>query len=148
MKPFKVVAVAMGLLVSISCSQQIPESEIPSVVLNTVELEFSNATNVEWEKKGTVYEVEFEINKVEHEALIEETGTIIKYIKEIAIEELPDVLRTSLSTSEELKKVDDVHLLTIGESSYYQLEFEGTLTSSTKVYNLDGEEMQNINNYD
>ncbi|UJH92623.1 hypothetical protein LZ575_09195 [Antarcticibacterium sp. 1MA-6-2] len=148
MKSTSILAITIGFFTMLSCSQQIPESEIPSVVLNRIDVEFSNATNVEWEKKGAFYEVEFEVNNVDHEALIEETGTLIKYIKEVSIEELPQMLRNSLTSREEIKKVDDAHLLTIGETSYYQLEFKGPLTGAKKVYSLEGEEMQNINYYD
>lgn len=148
MKSIRIIAAAILGFTVLGCSQQIPESKIPSVVLNTLDVEFSNAANVEWEKKGDIYEVEFEVNNIDHEALIEETGTLIKYIKEVSLEELPEMLKTTLSSKEELKKVDDMHLLTLGEASYYQLEFEGTLTSSTKVYDLEGEEMKNINYYD
>lgn len=81
MKSNLVLAVALGVVTLSACSQEIPQSEVPSVVLNTFNLEFENATDVEWDKKGSIYEVEFEIDNQDHEALVEETGTLAKYKK-------------------------------------------------------------------
>lgn len=135
------------LLVTFSltaCNNEIPETEIPSVVRNAFNLEFKGATGVEWEKNGSLYEVEFEINNIDHKALIEETGNLVKYKKELHPRELPENLKTSLTGDQDLSKVDEADLLVMNENSYYQLEFDGLLTDSHKIYNQAGEEIQNV----
>lgn len=143
--------ILLSLLVTLSltgCNNEIPETEIPSVVRNAFNLEFSGATDVEWEKNGSLYEVEFEMNKIDHKALIEETGNMVKYKKELQKEELPENLRTSLTGDHDISKVDEVDLLVMNENSYYQLEFDGLLTDSHKIYNQAGEEMQDVIHFD
>lgn len=142
-----IIAIA-GIFSLSACSQDIPESEIPSVVRNALALEFTSATEVEWDKNGSFYEVEFEIDNIDHKALIGENGTLVKYHKELLFEELPEGLKSSLKADTEITKIDEVHLLIISENTYYQVEIEGPITDSQKIYNEAGEEVQGIIYYE
>ena len=42
-------------------AQDLTESQVPSVIVNNFKKEFPKASDVEWEKKGEQYNVEFEI---------------------------------------------------------------------------------------
>ena len=42
-------------------AQEMPKSEVPSVVLNNFNTQFSKATDIEWSKKRDFYHVDFEI---------------------------------------------------------------------------------------
>lgn len=148
MKLYKSLILVGAVFSLVGCSEQIPEAEIPSVVRNTIDVEFVNARDVEWEKKGAIYKVEFEVENSDYEALLEETGALIKYRKEISRHELPQPLLESLKSPGGIEKIKDMHLLVIGENTYYQLEYKGTLTNPRKVYDETGEEMKEIKYYD
>lgn len=148
MRTINLITAIAGAFSLTSCSQDIPESEIPSVVRNVLNLEFTGATEVEWDKNSSLYEVEFEVDNIDHKALIEETGTLVKYSKELLFDDLPIVLRSSLRADKDISKIDEVHLLVIGENQYYQVEIEGRLTDSQKIYNEAGEEVQNVIYYE
>lgn len=140
-------AMVFGVFTLTACSQETPQSEIPSVVLNAFNLEFANSTDVEWEKKGPIYEIEFEIENIDHEALIEETGNLIKYKKELQFAGLPEALKTFLSSNYSTNNIDDLHLLVIGENQYYQVELDGRITDAKKVFNEAGEQMNDVHYY-
>jgi hypothetical protein len=50
-----------------SFAQDVPSSQVPSVILNSFKEQFSKATDVEWELNGDQYNVEFDISSADHE---------------------------------------------------------------------------------
>lgn len=137
-----------GFLAITGCEQSIPESEVPSVVLNAFNLEFEDPLEVDWEKKSDFYSVEFEIQNKDHEALIDENGKLIKFKKELEVTELSEELKSTLATGFSEMKIDDVHLLVMNDSQYYQVEFDGNLSKARKVFNETGEEMKDVIYFD
>ena len=60
-------------------AQDMRQSDVPSVVVNNFKKEFPKAKDVEWEMKGDVYNVEFEIGLfTDYKAWYEASGKIIK----------------------------------------------------------------------
>ena len=53
-----------------SCAMDVPAGKVPSVIENTLQSKFPNATKMDWEKKGELYEVEFNMNNVEYMAYL------------------------------------------------------------------------------
>lgn len=130
-------------IISTACGQKTSPADVPSVVLNTFNLEFKNVEDVEWEKKGNNYEVEFEIQDVDHAALISAAGKLLKYKKELEINELPEHIKTSIvSTSS--GKIGDLDLLVIDNNQYYQVEIDGRLTDSYIILLESGEEVKDV----
>ncbi|GGG38520.1 hypothetical protein GCM10011532_22900 [Christiangramia forsetii] len=114
-------------------------SEIPSVVLNAFESRFDNPTNTDWEMNGQDYEVEFDLKNVEHTALLNESGELFKYKKDIMETDLPEAVRTALQNEFSDKKFDDFDLLVSGDMEYYQIEIDGTLRDKEVVFTASGE---------
>lgn len=77
------------LAASCSFAQKNQEKNVPPVVKAAFEQQFKNAKDVEWEKEGNNYEVEFEIGETEQSALYDGTGNLIETEVEIKVSDLP-----------------------------------------------------------
>ncbi|WP_298247784.1 hypothetical protein [uncultured Christiangramia sp.] len=125
---------------SISCdNDDSPNVETPSVVLNTFQREFPDATDVEWEKLQQDYEVEFEVDNIDHTAILSNDGNLLKYKYDILISELPGPITAIINTNYESNEIDDTEILIIDGVTYYQVEFERTLKDEQVVFNVSGE---------
>ena len=99
MKNLFVALLAVLPFVTISCAQDIPQHNVPSVILNAFSAAYPNAADIEWEKKGNIYNVEFEIGKTEHEIWYNAEGKVLKHKTEIPLSEVP-AARSEEHTSE------------------------------------------------
>lgn len=125
--------------VFISCdNDDSPNVKTPSVVLNTFRSEFPDATDVEWEEFKDDFEVEFEIEKIDHTAILSSDGNLIKYKYDILLSELPEPVSQSIDTNYDRNKIDDTEILKIGNTSYYQIEFDNNLIDDQVIFNASG----------
>jgi len=131
-------AILAGMFVSCD-NDDSPNVETPSVVLNTFQREFPDATNVEWEKFKDDFEVEFEIENNDHTAILSSDGNLLKYKYDILLSELPETVNESINTNYESNQIDDTEILIIDGVTYYQVEFEKTLMDEQVVFNAAGE---------
>ncbi len=137
------VALSAGFL---SCSQDIPANQVPSVVQNTFQSKFPNPTDVEWEKKDGFYEVEFDVNKIDHKAHIDPAGKMIMFKMEIRKDELPAAVATVVSQEYKDYDIDDADKLEKDGTTYYQVELDAKgKEDKLLVFTLDGKLAENIN---
>lgn len=134
---FLVLAIAM---VFTACEDDdIRNADIPSVVLNGFTEQFSNATGVEWEKKADLYEAEFEIEKVDYEAILSSDGTIVKYKYDVSYEALPEAVQASITADYDKTNIDEIELIQISETSYYQVEFDAEPNDNKIIFGESGQ---------
>lgn len=134
---FLVLAIAM---VFTACEDDdIRNADIPSVVLNGFTEQFSNATGVEWEKKADLYEAEFEIEKVDYEAILSSDGTIVKYKYDVSYEALPEAVQASITADYDKTNIDEIELIQISETSYYQVEFDAEPNDNKIIFEESGQ---------
>lgn len=134
---FLVLAIAM---VFTACEDDdIRNADIPSVVLNGFTEQFSNATGVEWEKKADLYEAEFEIEKVDYEAILSSDGTIVKYKYDVSYEALPEAVKASITADYDKTNIDEIELIQISETSYYQVEFDAEPNDNKIIFEESGQ---------
>ncbi|WP_298247890.1 PepSY-like domain-containing protein [uncultured Christiangramia sp.] len=140
--------ILMTMLVAgslISCDADDNQNvETPSVVLNTFQSKFPDAQDIEWEKDQENFEVEFEIDQIEHTALINREGNLLKRKNEIEISDLPEVVLQNLQANYEVDKIDDIETLYLEQSIFYQIEIENTFSSKKIIFNQGGEIAQGI----
>lgn len=134
--------VSLGLT---SCNNEINPSEVPSIVENTFESHFSHAMDVEWKAIANNYEVSFEKDKVDYDALLDSSGNLLKYKYEIEENNLPIPLKNSLETTYPKEKWDDPEQVVEGKSKYYQLEIDGFLGDKKIVLDSLGNLLSNRN---
>lgn len=124
-----------------SCnSNDDPNLDTPSLVLNAFQTKFPEATDVEWEKSKAGYEVVFEIENIDHTAIIESDGKLIKYKYEILSSELPEAVKNTIKTNYGISKIDDSEILKVDEITYYQIEIDGGLMDDKLIFNSNGVE--------
>jgi len=127
------------------CAQKnVNKAEIPSVVMNAFNAEFDNPENSEWKKEGKDFEVEFDIANVEHKALLDSTGKLLKYKKDITRADLPEVVVSILENDYSDKNFDDFELLNINGEEYYQIEIDETLRDKNIVFTAAGKMTSDI----
>lgn len=122
----KIMMIAAGLLLGtvLSYGQDIPSAQVPSVVLNNFKTEFPKAADIEWEQKGSGYEVDFEIGLTDHEARFDSTGRIAKHTEDLKVRDLPQSIQSSVKQSYKEYRVTDVKKITEGSEITYELELE------------------------
>jgi len=84
-------AFVLALTTTGAIAQDIPQSQVPAVVVNSFHQKFPKAKNVDWELKGNVYEVEFETGLfgTDQEAWFQPNGKVLRYKTDINKKELP-----------------------------------------------------------
>lgn len=104
----KLIFVMCGMFyAAVSYGQDIKETEVPSVVLNTFKQQYAKATDVEWKLKAGLYKVEFEIGKDDHELWLEKTGKVVKHKEEIKAEQLPKEVVAAINKDYKGYKIHD-----------------------------------------
>ncbi len=70
-------------------AQQLKEAEVPANVKAGFEKKYPGSKVEKWEKEGSDYEAEFDLNKVESSAVFDANGTFKELEQEIKTSELP-----------------------------------------------------------
>ena len=126
MKNLFVALLAVLPFVTISCAQDIPQHNVPSVILNAFSAAYPNAADIEWEKKGNIYNVEFEIGKTEHEIWYNAEGKVLKHKTEIPLSEVPAAVTEMLRKDFSDYKIDDIDLVEEGGKTFYVVDLDGS----------------------
>lgn len=120
-------------------AQDMRQSDVPSVVVNNFKKEFPKAKDVEWEMKGDVYNVEFEIGLfTDYEAWYKASGKIIKYTQEIPNRDLPKAIKEAIKNQFDGYRVDDVKKLVENNTETYLVEIEKKKDEIKLVFSADG----------
>lgn len=96
------------LCVGSTFAQDIATSSVPQVVKNALIKTHSNPRDIEWEKKGENYNVEYEIGKHDHELWISPQGKILKHKEEISSSSLPQGIKKKVAA--DLKAIEQMTL--------------------------------------
>ena len=123
MKHLIIIAAAL-FSTNLTFAQDIPSSEVPSVVLNSFKRSFPKSTGVEWELKGENYNAEFDIDWRDHEVWINKTGAIVKHKKELKQGELPAAVTNQIKVNYNTYRIDDVDQFEINKKFYYKVELK------------------------
>ena len=115
----KLIFVAfMMFYTAVSFGQDIKETDVPSVVLNTFKQQYTKAEKVEWKQKAGMYKVEFKIAKDDHELWLDKTGKVVKHKQEIKADQLPKEVTAAIAkdykgyTIHDPKKTDNAGVVT------------------------------------
>ncbi|HRP55055.1 PepSY-like domain-containing protein [Agriterribacter sp.] len=127
--------IAAGILLASvnSFGQDIPQSQVPSLVLNKFKQSFPRAYDVEWEIKNKQYCVEFETkSSKDHEAWYDDSGTLLKHKEDISKKKLPAGVRSAIKNNFSGYRIDDVKKITEGATVHYSTELN-SLKEELKV---------------
>ena len=129
-----ILVVTASLFFLYSCSQDIPNSKVPSVVLNTVQAKFGSANKIEWEKRNDLYEAEFKRDSIEYAVYVDPAGKLVMYKMDIKENELPAAVSLIISTEYIGYKIDDAEKIEKDRVTYYQVELEGKGKKDLKLH--------------
>ena len=109
-------------------AQEIPQSKVPSEVVNSFQTSFPDASHFEWKQDGDNYKVEFEhgvfMLSNDHDVLFDKTGKIIKHKEEITTSDLPKILLTKIKTDFSEYKIDGTKRITENARISYEVELK------------------------
>jgi hypothetical protein len=120
-------------------AQDVPESEVPSVIVNSFKKEFPKARDVEWELKGDQYNVEFEIGFFsDYEAWFDSSGKLLKYTEEISKSDLPEAVKETIKSQFAGYRIDDAEKIVENGVETYEVEIEKKDDERKLVFTKDG----------
>lgn len=136
---------AVGLLFSgFTYAQDIPAKDVPLEVRNSFQKAFPNATKVEWELKGDLYNADFDIGRRDHEVWFTNKGAIVKHKKEIRAKELPVAVSNVIKKNYSGYRIDDVDQFQEGKTVLYKVELKKIGEEKKVVFDSKGSVVNRI----
>lgn len=132
MKNLKIAALLLFATAAVS-AQDLKTDEVPANLQSKFNTAYTNVTDVEWEKKGDHYKVEFEINKMDHDVWYDAEGNVIKSEIEISANELPSAISSAVKAKYADYKIDTVEVRDEGGKKTYEVEIEKGWTKERKL---------------
>lgn len=130
----QILMIATLGIFNFSNAQEVPQSQIPSVIVNQFNSKFSKATDAEWEIQGTTYNVEFETGwNIDHEIWYTSEGKILKHKEDISVSELPKAVHNRINTDFKGYSIDDLQRITEGNKVVYKMELNSLLQQDWDV---------------
>ncbi|SFU75662.1 Putative beta-lactamase-inhibitor-like, PepSY-like [Pustulibacterium marinum] len=127
------IGLFIGLLWNVQ-AQEIPQREVPSVIVNQFHQQFSKASDVEWEMDGKLYSVEFETNwGLDHEVWYAADATMQRHKEDIDVTQLPKAVVSSIEEQFDGYTIDDLERITEGKEVVYKMELKSTHHQDLKV---------------
>lgn len=135
----KILLITTGLFYSIvAFAQDIRSNEVPSLVLNSFHKTFPKALEEEWEFKNNLYKVEFEIDRNDHEAWLDNEGNIMKQKQDMQAKELPKAVSGTIKTNYKGYRIDDVEKIITGTKTVYKVELKKGLNEQDVFFDPSG----------
>jgi hypothetical protein len=100
--------------------------------------QFPDARDVEWEYSNDVYEVEFEIGRVDHEALYDAEALLIMYKYDVRTADLPAAVQNAVAADYPGYRIDDAEKVFKGTTIGYSIEIEMGKSEIDVYYLEDG----------
>ncbi len=123
MKNLKIAALLLFATATVS-AQDLKTNEVPSNLHAAFSKTYKNAKDVEWEKKGDHFKVEFEINRMDHDVWYDAQGNVLKSKIELSKKELPSIVVSAVRAKYPDYKIDSVEVYEQDGSKSYKLEIE------------------------
>lgn len=116
----------IGLFLGISAvyAQDLLPSQVPSLILNSFNRSFPDARDVDWEKEGKLYQVEFERQRRDHDVWLDEKGKIVRQKQDINPRALPQEVKRAVKTKYGNARIDDAEKIIDGNQTRYKIEVD------------------------
>lgn len=105
-------------------AQDIPQSQVPAVVVNSFQQKFPKAKGVDWELKAGLYEAEFETGLfgADHEVWIQSNGKIVRHKEALAKNDLPNAVMAKMKRDFPGYRIEDVKRISEEQKITYAFE--------------------------
>jgi len=139
-KRFLIIPLILLFFANFSFAQDIAESDIPASITNNFKQEFPNASDLEWEMDGELYNAEFDDeNSADHDVWYNQNGEIVKHKQEITKEELPEKVLSKINMEYQDFKIDDIKKIVENNITTYEIELDSSTDELEVVVNPEGE---------
>ncbi|WP_026955063.1 PepSY-like domain-containing protein [Algoriphagus vanfongensis] len=119
----QILLVATLTIVGLTQAQDLLTQQVPSVILNQFQTEYPKASDIDWEIKGDLYQVEFETGwNVDHEIWYNAEGKILKHKEDISEDDLPKAVKDKIKADFKGYSLDDLERITDKGTIVYKLE--------------------------
>ncbi|MAX79078.1 MAG: hypothetical protein CL843_02755 [Crocinitomicaceae bacterium] len=144
-KQILILSTALTINLSIQ-AQDIPQSQVPSIILNQFNKQFPKATDVEWEMDSNFYNVDFEIGwSTDHEIWYNAEGKMVKHKEDISKSELPKAVNNRIQADFSGYSIDDLERITDNGKVIYKMELNAlTQTDWDIVIDSEGKVISKI----
>lgn len=140
-----IVSFAFTCFANTAFGQDIPQSQVPSVIVNNFQQTFPKAYDVEWELDAEHYKVEFETGYgTDHEVWFDKTGKQTRHIEEISKSNLPQKVLDKISTDFGGYRVEDVKKITKESKTIYKLELKSFTEEWEVVFDSEGNVLSKV----
>lgn len=86
--------------------------------------DFPKARDIDWELGANIYEVEFEIGRIDYKAYYDADANLLMYKHDITSTALPQVIKNTVSSKYPQYRYDDVEKILRGSEVFYKIELE------------------------
>ncbi|MEZ0450677.1 PepSY-like domain-containing protein [Sphingobacterium thalpophilum] len=109
-------------------AQDIPQSQVPALVVNSLQQQFPKAKNIDWELKNGLYEAEFETGLFgsDHELWIQHNGKIVRHKEDLSKNDLPKAVLAKVRKDFRGYRLEDVKRITEGRKVCYAFEVKSS----------------------
>lgn len=124
-------------------AQELPEEKVPSILNNKFKLKFPKAKDIEWEKIGNLYKVEFELGKsLDYKVWFDKFGKLLKNSEQLLADELPQKISSSIHTAYKNARIDEVFKITEGLITRYEVKIRSGLKDWVVTYDEEGHPLE------
>lgn len=120
----KAVLIAAVLTVTSFGFASAQSGAIPTPVSNAFKSEFPNARDVDWDRSRNLYEVEFEMNRLDHEVWYNAEGQAVRHKQELKTRSVPAKVRQSVKKQYRGYRIAEAEKLREGNEVVYKLELK------------------------
>ncbi|MGE8379831.1 MAG: PepSY-like domain-containing protein [Sphingobacterium sp.] len=122
-------------------AQDIPQSQVPAVVVNSFQQKFPKAKGIDWELKAGLYEAEFETGLfgTDHEVWIQSNGKIVRHKEELAKNDLPKAVIAKVKKDFPGYRIEDVKKITEEQKITYAFEVKSRADEWKLVVDTQGD---------
>jgi len=125
MKKLALMTVA-AMITSLTFAQKLQEKDVPASVKTAFQKNFPQAKVEKWEKEGSNFEAEFELNKTEQSVLFDPQGNLLETEVEIELNQLPKGVLEYVKANYIGQKVKEAAKITDAKGTViYEAEIKG-----------------------
>ncbi|HET7361714.1 MAG TPA: PepSY-like domain-containing protein [Salinimicrobium sp.] len=119
-------------------AQDLNKDQVPNEVATAFENEYPQANDVEWEKNADYFDVEFEIDRKDHEIWYSASGEIVKHEEEVLENDLPSSITNAIASNYSDLHIEDAEMKTENGTTTYSVELENGNQEKTIIFDESG----------
>jgi len=105
-------------------AQKIDQKNVPAVIVNSFQVKFPTADDVDWRLKKGIYRVKFEVNDKDHEVRLDNRGKIVKHEQDLFFSEIPEDVLQTIREKAPFFDLEDADKITENGKTIFEINFE------------------------